>query len=125
MQEILSEFTSLLYPVLAGHLVKGSRGLESNLARLYTPRINWPAIDKKLASKSKESYVKHIDRNISDNPILIAEEVHYGFSGFKGILQSLYIFGAALLAFMGGFSYSYSTTYFSCVQFYNQSHKLI
>ena len=36
-----------------------------------------------------------------------AEEAHYGASGLKGMCRSPYVFGAALLASMGGFSYGY------------------
>lgn len=38
---------------------------------------------------------------------LAAEEVHYGQSGARAFLSSPYVFGAALLASMGGFSYGY------------------
>ena len=38
---------------------------------------------------------------------LAAEEVHYGYSGARAFLSSPYVFGAALLASMGGFSYGY------------------
>lgn len=42
-----------------------------------------------------------------ETPTLYAEEVHYGYSGAKGMLKSPYVFGATLLASMGGFSYGY------------------
>jgi MFS family permease len=42
-----------------------------------------------------------------DNPLSCVEEVHYGYSGARGILKSPYVFGATLLASMGGFSYGY------------------
>ncbi|KXL46777.1 MAG: hypothetical protein FE78DRAFT_165451 [Acidomyces sp. 'richmondensis'] len=38
---------------------------------------------------------------------LAAEEVHYGYAGARAFLTSPYVFGAALLASMGGFSYGY------------------
>ena len=39
----------------------------------------------------------------------LAEEVHYGKAGAKAFFSSPYVFGAALLASMGGFSYGYGT----------------
>jgi MFS family permease len=45
------------------------------------------------------------DRNFA---ALAAEQVHYGqYTGAKAVLTSPYVFGAALLASMGGFSYGY------------------
>lgn len=38
---------------------------------------------------------------------LAAREAHYGYSGARALLSSPYVFGAALLASMGGFSYGY------------------
>ena len=39
----------------------------------------------------------------------LAAEVRYGYAGVRGIFASPYVFGAALLASMGGFSYGYGT----------------
>lgn len=38
---------------------------------------------------------------------LAAQQVHYGYSGARAFFSSPYVFGAALLASMGGFSYGY------------------
>jgi hypothetical protein len=38
---------------------------------------------------------------------LAAREVHYGYTGVRALFSSPYVFGAALLASMGGFSYGY------------------
>lgn len=38
------------------------------------------------------------------------EELSYGLRGMKAVFASPYVFGAALLASMGGFSYGYGTS---------------
>lgn len=38
------------------------------------------------------------------------EELRYSQGGIKGILKSPYVFGAALLASLGGFSFGYGNT---------------
>lgn len=43
----------------------------------------------------------------ADLPDLLSEEVAYGPSGVKGLLASPYVFGAAFLASLGGFSFGY------------------
>lgn len=52
--------------------------------------------------------------DISGSPVHIAdaalnptEQVAYGKTGVRGLISSPYIFGAALLASMGGFSFGY------------------
>lgn len=47
--------------------------------------------------------------------IELAEGVSYGYSGARAFLTSPYVFGAALLASMGGFSYGYGK--FDCPPF--------
>ena len=39
--------------------------------------------------------------------VRLAEEAHYGRSGVRAFFSSPYVFAAALLASMGGFSYGY------------------
>jgi hypothetical protein len=39
--------------------------------------------------------------------VRLAEEAHYGPSGVKAFFSSPFVFGAAMLASMGGFSYGY------------------
>lgn len=62
-----------------------------------------------MAEKAPNDAVSMREEVVSkeDMPALDAEEVHYGYSGMRGILKSPYVFGAALLASMGGFSYGY------------------
>jgi sugar porter (SP) family MFS transporter len=60
------------------------------------------------AIEKKAEIAAHEDReHAKDFAVLAAEEVHYGQAGVKAFLSSPYVFGAALLASMGGFSYGY------------------
>lgn len=43
----------------------------------------------------------------ADLPDLLAEEVSYGKNGLAGIIESPFVFGAAFLASLGGFSFGY------------------
>lgn len=45
--------------------------------------------------------------HISDAALNPTEEVAYGPTGVRGLVSSPYIFGAAMLASMGGFSFGY------------------
>lgn len=50
------------------------------------------------------------DANFKDAPAQpVIEQVNYGYNGARAWLSSPYVFGAALLASMGGFSYGYGT----------------
>ncbi|OTA38787.1 hypothetical protein BTJ68_01224 [Hortaea werneckii EXF-2000] len=40
-------------------------------------------------------------------PDKLAEEVEYGAGGVKGLAENPYVFGAAFLASLGGFSFGY------------------
>lgn len=71
-----------------------------------------------LSDSGKEKYlsdghIQHAEHAVSShiqiddaflNP---AEHVAYGKTGVRGLIGSPYIFGAALLASMGGFSFGY------------------
>lgn len=45
--------------------------------------------------------------HITDAALNPAEQVSYGPTGVRGLISSPFIFGAALLASMGGFSFGY------------------
>lgn len=71
------------------------------------------ASDKDSAKLSKGSAEYHEDVNAmktiptADLPDLMAEEVSYGRSGLRGLIDSPFVFGAAFLASLGGFSFGY------------------
>lgn len=60
--------------------------------------------DKEAASLEHDE----IKLPMTGEPVeLVVESVDYGYHGVKAWLSSPYVFGAALLASMGGFSYGY------------------
>lgn len=64
--------------------------------------------EKSLAEHREEAIATiGLGKGSIDGRSGFAEEVHYGYGGAKGLLSSPYVFGAALLASMGGFSYGY------------------
>lgn len=63
-----------------------------------------PATADKLTSFAHEENPK------SDAPEFEALDITYDNNGVKGILNSPFVFGAALLASFGGFSFGYGIT---------------
>ncbi|KAF2801656.1 putative high-affinity glucose transporter [Mytilinidion resinicola] len=58
----------------------------------------------------------------ADLPTRLAEEVSYGPGGMRGILSSPYVFGAAFLASLGGFSFGYDQGVISIINVMPQFH---
>ncbi|KAI9696191.1 MAG: hypothetical protein M1820_008259 [Bogoriella megaspora] len=58
----------------------------------------------KTSTSEKYDGVDYIEAEL---PTYLAEEVSYGPSGIKGLISSPYIFGAAFLASLGGYSFGY------------------
>lgn len=56
---------------------------------------------------AEEASPSPIDIEISDAALNPTEQVAYGKPGVRGLISSPFIFGAALLASMGGFSFGY------------------
>lgn len=56
-------------------------------------------------------------------PTTIAEHVSYGPSGVRGLISSPYVFGAALLASLGGFSFGYDQGVISIINVMPQFHR--
>lgn len=75
-----------------------------------------------------ESRAQHIERDdlepvhTAELPTALAENVSYGPDGIKGLVSSPFVFGAAFLASLGGFSFGYDQGVISIVnvmpQFY-------
>lgn len=60
----------------------------------------------------------------NNSPIVfLDEEISYGKGGIRGVVQSPYIFGAAFLASMGGFSFGYDQGVISIVNVMSQFHE--
>lgn len=61
--------------------------------------------------------------NTAELPITLAENVSYGPGGVKGIVSSPYVFGAAFLASLGGFSFGYDQGVISIINVMPQFHQ--
>lgn len=52
---------------------------------------------------------EHLNDVSPPSDVAAVENVSYGPSGLKGLFTSPYVFGAAILASMGGFSFGYGS----------------
>lgn len=68
------------------------------------------SFDTYVGSQHVEDGIKPIET--AELPTAIAENIAYGPGGIKGIVGSPYVFGAALLASLGGFSVSSTSNRF-------------
>ena len=62
---------------------------------------------EKTASSFEQQENEKLGLKAEAGFVELAEEVHYGYAGARAFLTSPYVFRAALLASMGGFSYGY------------------
>jgi MFS family permease len=56
-------------------------------------------------------------------PTSLADDVSYGPEGIAGVIASPYVFGAALLASLGGFSFGYDQGVISIINVMDQFHE--
>jgi hypothetical protein len=63
--------------------------------------------DTSAAAAEKLSFNHDEHRSDDESPELSALEINYDSNGIRGILNSPYVCGAALLASFGGFSFGY------------------
>jgi hypothetical protein len=73
--------------------------LAKNRRNVYTEHLETASPDSSTAKRNEGFSDQH--------RVSYAVEVSYGYSGVRGLVKSPYVFGAALLASMGGFSYGY------------------
>lgn len=69
----------------------------------------------------EESSLKPIPT--AELPSTLAENVSYGPGGIRGIIASPFVFGAALLASLGGFSFGYDQGVISIINVMPQFHQ--
>ncbi|KAF4984910.1 hypothetical protein FDECE_16990 [Fusarium decemcellulare] len=69
-----------------------------------------------------ENVEERISTAAESHPVLFAEDISYGKSGVRGLIASPYVFGAAFLASMGGFSFGYDQGVISIVNVMDQFH---
>lgn len=84
------------------------------------------AIDHSPDSSEKyHGQIEHADEKydtIDANEMHLAEHVAYGPQGIKGLVSSPYVFGAAFLASLGGFSFGYDQGVMSIINTMDQFH---
>lgn len=87
-----------------------------------------PAVKISPAALSPKNGAEHAEfANLSavrtaDLPTRTAEKVAYGPNGIRGIVSSPYVFAAALVASLGGFSFGYDQGVISIINVMDQFH---
>ena len=82
-----------------------------------------PSKDDKILHDEDDGTIEDI--NIvptADLPTKLADSVAYGPGGIRGVIQSPFVFGAAFLASLGGFSFGYDQGVISIINVMSQFH---
>lgn len=79
-------------------------------------------VTHKSEHHEKIQSVQQLDTVSGDLLVVLADHVSYGRSGVRGLVSSPYIFGAALLASLGGFSFGYDQGVISIINVMPQFH---
>jgi len=74
-----------------------------------------------------EGKAEHLENDLApattaEDPTVLADNVAYGPGGIKGIVSSPFIFGAAFIASLGGFSFGYDQGVISIINVMPQFH---
>ncbi|KAG9562359.1 hexose carrier protein, partial [Aureobasidium melanogenum] len=73
---------------------------------------------------SSSEHNEHLETiHTAELPQNLAGEVAYGKNGFRGIIESPFVFGAAMLASLGGFSFGYDQGVISIINVMPQFHE--
>ncbi|MCJ1305505.1 hypothetical protein MMC08_008319 [Hypocenomyce scalaris] len=100
---------------------------DHNRVSILTPLAQTSPLGFSLSEKGLENgHVQHAE-NVQHEPSaaladVLAENVSYGPRGVSGLLSSPYVFGAAFLASLGGFSFGYDQGLMSIVNVMPQFH---
>ncbi|KAG9852071.1 hexose carrier protein, partial [Aureobasidium melanogenum] len=78
-------------------------------------------VDTYNSSSEHNEYLETI--HTAELPQNLAGEVAYGRNGFLGIIESPFVFGAAMLASLGGFSFGYDQGVISIINVMPQFHE--
>ncbi|KAG9677780.1 hexose carrier protein, partial [Aureobasidium melanogenum] len=78
-------------------------------------------VDTYNSSSEHNEYLETI--HTAELPQNLAGEVAYGRNGFRGIIESPFVFGAAMLASLGGFSFGYDQGVISIINVMPQFHE--
>ncbi|OAA63460.1 General substrate transporter [Niveomyces insectorum RCEF 264] len=88
-----------------------------------SPHASTPEHSVVPSSEHDEGGVKHTDPEAVPIDDIFAENLAYGPNGLRGLVGSSYVFGAAFLASMGGFSFGYDQGVISIINVMDQFHK--
>lgn len=80
---------------------------------------------KAAVSEQKEQHEEFVTPSIDPDALHVAEHVSYGSNGLSGLLSSNYVFWAAFLASLGGFSFGYDQGVMSIINVMPQFHHKI
>lgn len=64
-------------------------------------------MDTKTAIEKSPAHHENARPSLVEQDPFDYDNLHYGSTGLRGLLASPYVFGAAFLASMGGFSFGY------------------
>jgi len=76
---------------------------------VHPPKLLSTKNGSKMAEKTifGEEHLENTSSSTNNQLLLVEDDISYGASGFTGIFHSPYVFAAAFLASMGGFSFGY------------------
>lgn len=80
-------------------------------------------MDHAVLEKSVLEHKEEVESHPTTNGILAEEGLDYGQNGIRGLLSSPYVFGAAFLASLGGFSFGYDQGVISLILTMDQFHE--
>lgn len=63
--------------------------------------------ESKLSTEKAPQHLEEARLSLNQQDPFDYDKLHYGNTGLKGLASSPYVFGAAFLASMGGFSFGY------------------
>jgi MFS family permease len=81
--------------------------------------------ESKAVKTVENQHDEYAPTKIDPNTIQLAEHVSYGPNGLRGLLSSNYVFWAAFLASLGGFSFGYDQGVMSIINVMPQFHHKI
>jgi hypothetical protein len=94
---------------------------QENMSDLAGSEAKMPGYKVQNANSQHDEYT---GAATTEPGVLLAEHVSYGPNGIRGIASSPYVFGAAFLASLGGFSFGYDQGVISIINVMPQFHRV-